>query len=289
MRDVAQALNDTVERAAANIFEVVNDNMANAAAVYSAEQGIDLRQYELLAFGGAAPAHAWDVARRLGIGRVRIPFAAGVLSALGCLTSPMSFDFVFGYMRELDHVDWQHVNDRYGELEAQGRQQLKDAGVEDCITVGLSADMRYYGQRYEVTVPLSRADFSEAGASKIQSQFYKAYRDYYGREIADVPIETVSWRMNVSGPRPDLDISWSGRDSRDGEVRQKSQRAVVFPKFKEQVTCAVYERAELPVGAQISGPAIIEDQESTTVVPPGANLEVDGERMLVLDISEVLS
>ncbi|MEM8973503.1 MAG: hydantoinase/oxoprolinase family protein [Pseudomonadota bacterium] len=287
--DVAQPLNDTAERAAANIFEVVNDNMANAAAVYSAEQGIDLRQYELLAFGGAAPAHAWDVARRLGIGKVRIPFAAGVLSALGCLTSPMSFDFVFGYMRELDHIEWQHVNDRYGELESQGRKQLKDAGVEDGVTVVLSADMRYYGQRYEVTVPLSRSDLSAAGAANIQAQFYKAYRDYYGREIADVPIETVSWRMNVSGPRPDLDISWSGRDSTVGEVRQKSERTVVFPGITDPVTCAVYERAELPVGAKISGPAIIEDQESTTVVPPKASLEVDRERMLVLDIREVLS
>ena len=108
-------------RAASSIFEVVNDNMANAAAVYAAEQGIDLRSYALLAFGGAAPAHAWDVARRLGIGEVRIPFAAGVLSALGCLTSPMSFDFVFGYMRELCAVDWEYVNTQIGRASCRVR------------------------------------------------------------------------------------------------------------------------------------------------------------------------
>ena len=285
---LANRLGVSVERAASSIFEVVNDNMANAAGVYSAEQGIDLRQYELLAFGGAAPTHAWDVARRLGIGKVRIPFAAGVLSALGCLTSPMSFDFVFGYMRELDQVDWQHVNERYGELQVQGRRQLADAGIVDGVTVSFSADMRYYGQRYEVTVPLSEDVLNEEGAEAIQGEFYKAYRDYYGREIADVPVETVSWRMNVSGPQPDLDISWSGRDSNTSEIKQKSERLVVFPISEQPVNCAVYERSELPVRAEINGPAIIEDHESTTVVPQGATMIVDDERMLVLDISGVL-
>ena len=285
---VAKALDVPVEQAAANIFAVVNDNMANAAAVYSAEQGIDLRRYELLAFGGAAPVHAWDVARRLGIAKVRIPFAAGVLSALGCLTSPMSFDFVFGYMRELDQVDWQHVNDRFRELEAQGRRQLADAGTTDGVSVGLSADMRYYGQRYEVTVPLSPSDLTEAGVGSIRDKFYGAYRDYYGRKIADVPVETVSWRMTVSGPRPDLDINWSGRESSAADAAIKSERQVFFPNSERPTNCAVYERSELPVGAGIKGPTIIEDHESTTVVPSGAKLHVDNERMLVLDISEVL-
>ena len=96
-------------RAALSVYEVVNDNMANAASVYAAEQGIDLRDFTLLAFGGAAPAHVCDVAQRLGIRRVRVPVAAGVLSALGCLASPVSFDFVFGYMRELKQVDWATV------------------------------------------------------------------------------------------------------------------------------------------------------------------------------------
>ncbi len=276
-------------RAASSIFEVVNDNMANAAAVYAAEQGIDLRNYALLAFGGAAPAHAWDVARRLGIGEVRIPFAAGVLSALGCLTSPMSFDFVFGYMRELGAVDWEHVNARYRDLEAQGRRQLGDAGVVDGITVTASADMRYYGQRYEVTVPLPGTFLAPDAAGGIEQAFYKAYCDYYGREIADVPVETVSWRLNVSGPIPDVDIAWPGRTSESGTFAMKRERAVSFPGAAGPMTCPVYERGDLPVGAAMEGPVVIEDHESTTIVPPGATLSVDGERMLVLDLKGILS
>jgi N-methylhydantoinase A len=274
-------------QAAASIFEVVNDNMANAAAIYSAEQGIDLRNYSLLAFGGAAPAHAWDVARRLGISEVRIPFAAGVLSALGCLTSPMSFDFVFGYMRELNDVDWAHVNQRFAELEIQGRQQLKDAGIEDGVTMTLSADMRYYGQRYEVSVSLSQQPFSEVSIKKITADFYEAYRSYYGRKIDDVPVETVSWRINVSGPRPELEVAWPGRAGESEVVTPKGERPAIFAGLSGPVVCRVFERSELPIGAQIAGPAIIEDTESTTIIPPGSELNIDDQRMIVIDISKV--
>ena len=286
--NVGTAMGYAPARAAASIFEVVNDNMANAAAVYAAEQGIDLRRYTLMAFGGAAPAHAWDVARRLGIAQVRIPFAAGVLSALGCLTSPMSFDFVFGYMRELHRVNWDHVNQRYAELEADGRKQLTDAGITDAVTVRLEADMRYYGQRYEVTVPLSRDQLSAARAGDIEEAFFGAYRAYYGREIRDVPVETVSWRLNVSGPVPELDIEWPGRTSDHDEPVAKAERHATFPGQDQPVLCRVFERGDLPVGTALDGPCIIEDHESTTVVPAGAAVSVDADRMLVLDIAGVL-
>ncbi len=288
-QNIATPMGLSTERAAASIFEVVNDNMANAAGVYAAEQGIDLRRYTLMAFGGAAPAHAWDVARRLGIAQVRIPFAAGVLSALGCLTSPVSFDFGFGYMRELAHVDWDHVNQRFAALEAEGRRQLSDAGIVDGVEVSVAADMRYYGQRYEVAVPLPSLPLDGGQTAEIEKAFNSAYRSYYGREIRDVPVETVSWRLNVSGPKPELDVAWPGRMASAADVTVKSERPVIFPGADAAVTCQVFERSELPIGARIAGPCVIEDHESTTIVPEGAHLTVDEQRMLVLDISEVLS
>ena len=287
--NLAQPMGTTTTRAAASIFEVVNDNMANAAGVYAAEQGIDLRRYTLMAFGGAAPAHAWDVARRLGISKIRIPFAAGVLSALGCLTSPNSFDFAFGYMRELSQVDWEHVNARYAELEADGRRQLADAGITEGITVSVSADMRYYGQRYEVTVPLKSYPLAGDDTAEIESAFNIAYRNFYGREIRDVPVETVSWRLNISGALPELDIVWPGRSASSSDVTVKAEREITFPGSDETVMCRVYERSELPVGAYIDGPCVVEDHESTTVVPDKGHLTVDEQRMLVVDISGVLS
>ncbi|MGE0850123.1 MAG: hydantoinase/oxoprolinase family protein [Hyphomicrobiaceae bacterium] len=268
--------------AARSIYEVVNDNMANAASVYAAEQGIDLRDFTMLAFGGAAPAHVCDVAKRLGIRDVRIPVGAGVLSALGCLASPVSFDFVFGYMRELKEVDWASVNVRFAALEKEGRQHLREAGIRDGVTTRYSADMRYLSQRYEVNVPLPAGKLGPDILDRLHDAFYTAYRQHYGRDIREVPVETVSWRLTVSGPSPQLAVTWGG--SPDAAVIEKGRRPVVFAGATAAVDCPVYERARLAPGASLPGPAIIEDIESTTVVPPGGRLDVDDLRMLVISL-----
>ena len=272
---------DTVD-AARSIYEVVNDNMANAASVYAAEQGIDLRDFTMLAFGGAAPAHVCDVAKRLGIRDVRIPVGAGVLSALGCLASPVSFDFVFGYMRELKEVDWASVNARFAALEKEGRQHLREAGIRDGVTTRYPADMRYLSQRYEVNVPLPAGKLGPDILDRLHDAFYTAYRQHYGRDIREVPVETVSWRLTVSGPSPQLAVTWGG--SPDAAVIEKGRRPVVFAGATAAVDCPVYERARLAPGASLPGPAIIEDIESTTVVPPGGRVDVDDLRMLVISL-----
>lgn len=283
-RQVGEPLGVDATSAARSIYEVVNDNMANAASVYAAEQGIDLRDFTLLAFGGAAPAHVCDVAQRLGIRDVRVPFAAGVLSALGCLASPVSFDFVFGYMRELKQVDWASVNARYAALEKEGRQHLAEAGIRDGVTARFSSDMRYLSQRYEVNVALPEGPLGPELLDKLHDAFYAAYRQHYGREIREVPVETVSWRLTVSGPLPPLAVTWPSQGGADVGVVQKGRRPVVFAGIDTAVDCPVYERGRLFPGAALSGPAIIEDHESTAVVPPGARVRVDDLRMLVISL-----
>jgi N-methylhydantoinase A len=260
--------------------------MANAASVYAAEQGVDVREFTLLAFGGAAPAHVCDVAHRLGIRDVRIPVGAGVLSALGCLASPVSFDFVFGYMRELRQVEWELVNSRFAALEQEGRAYLAAAGISDRVTARASADMRYLSQRYEVNVALPSGRLTPGLLDDLHEAFYAAYRQQYGREIREVPVETVSWRLTVSGPRPQLEVTWPTQNGAVGTSAEKGRRPVVFAGSDDQVNCPVYERSLLAVGTSIVGPAIIEDQESTSVVPPGANVKVDDMRMLVVVLKE---
>ena len=272
--------------AARSIFSVVNDSMANAAAIYAAEQGIDLRGYTLLAFGGAAPTHAWDVARRLGINEVRVPFAAGVLSALGCLASPVSFDFVVGYMRELAQVNWAYINARFVALEAEGRELLTQAGIAEGIAVSFSADMRYFGQRYEVNVTLPIGPLDETLLPTLHDAFYAAYRQHYGRDIREVPVETVSWRLNVSGPRPKLDVEWPSHAVRGSVPVPKGEREVYFLDAQQPLPCPVYERVALAIGTQFVGPAVVEDHESTSIVPPGASATVDDAQMLVINLGD---
>ena len=283
-QQVGKPLGTDTVRAARSIYEVVNDNMANAASVYAAEQGIDLRDFTLLAFGGAAPAHVCDVAHRLGIRDVRVPIAAGVLSALGCLASPMSFDFVFGYMRELKQVDWASVNARFAALEKEGRDHLAAAGLHNGVTVRHSADMRYLSQRYEVNVALPAGLLGPELLDRLHDDFYAAYRQHYGREIREVPVETVSWRLTVSGPPPPLAIKWPTQPGAATTPIVKVRRAAVFADLDAPVDCPIYERNLLSPGTAISGPAIIEEHESSTVVPPGAHLRVDELRMLVISL-----
>ena len=279
---VGKALGTDATGAARSIYEVVNDNMANAASVYAAELGVDLRDFTLLAFGGAAPAHACDVARRIGIREVRVPFAAGVLSALGCLASPFSFDYMFGYMRELRLVDWDSINARFAAMEREGRQHLAEAGIVDDVSARFSADMRYLSQRYEVSVPLPAEPLGPELLDRLHDEFYVAYRRHYGRDIREVPVETVSWRLTVSGPTPELAVNWPATG--DAGKALKGRRPVVFPDGGPAVDCPVYERNRLAPGAEIAGPAIIEDHESTAVVPPGARARIDELRMLAISL-----
>lgn len=281
---VGKALGVDTTRAALSVYEVVNDNMANAASVYASEQGVDLRDFAMLAFGGAAPAHVCDVARRLGIRNVRVPVAAGVLSAMGCLASPVSFDFVFGYMRELKDLDWSFINERYAEQDKRGRAYLAEAGITEGIVVKKSADMRYLGQRYEVNVQMPDGPLGAELLERVHQDFYAAYRQHYGREIREVPVETVSWRLTVSSATPVLPDGWPSDGAASSVVTPKGHRSVSFVGQPTPIDCPVYQRNLLMPGARFSGPAVVEDLESTTVVPPGASVTVDALRMLVISL-----
>jgi N-methylhydantoinase A/oxoprolinase/acetone carboxylase beta subunit len=196
----------------------------------------------------------------------------------------VSFDFVFGYMRELKQVDWASVNTRFAALEKEGRQHLAEAGIRDGVTARASADMRYLSQRYEVNVALPARPLGPELQDKLHDAFYAAYRQHYGREIREVPVETVSWRITVSGPPPQLAVTWPSQNAAGADPVAKGRRPVVFAGAEAAVDCPVYERARLSPGAAISGPAVIEDHESTAVVPPGARIEVDDLRMLVISL-----
>jgi N-methylhydantoinase A len=120
----------------------------------------------------------------------------------------------------------------------------------------------------------------------LHEAFYAAYRQQYGREIREVPVETVSWRLTVAGPMPQLEVAWPTQNGAGGTPAEKGRRPVVFAGGDDQVDCPVYERSLLTAGTSIVGPAIIEDHESTSVVPPGTDVRVDDMRMLVVVLKE---
>jgi N-methylhydantoinase A len=270
--------------------------MAAAARVHGIERGKDLRGYPLFAFGGAGPVHAWHVGRILRVPRVIIPHGAGALSAYGLLAAPLAFDFVRTAPQRLASADWAQINRLFEEMETEGRRIVRGAGVaERDIFVRRSAEMRYMGQGHEVDVTIPLGRLGPDSVETITASFEAAYRLLYSRTPQGVPLEALNWRSVVSGPVPDVlgrshgsagthgstaDGGSAGAIS--GRPQLKATRKAYFPEAAGYVDTAVYDRDVLGPGSRLTGPAIVEERESTTVIGPGAVVTVDAHRSLIL-------
>jgi N-methylhydantoinase A len=282
---VAAPMGLSVTDAAWGIHRVVNENMAGAARVHGIERGKDLRAYPLFAFGGAGPVHAWHVGRILKVPRVLVPFGAGAMSAYGLLAAPLAFDFVRTAPQRLDAADWGQVNRLFGEMEADGRRILRGATVPDGdVRIRRTAEMRYTGQGHEVEVEVPPGALDAGSLAVITVSFEAAYRALYSRTPMGVPIEALNWRVVVSGPVPDISVSGprSGAHTPAAPVA-KGTRPAYFPEARGYVDTPVYDRYALTPGAAFTGPAIIEERESTTVAGPGARVSVDSRLTLILE------
>jgi N-methylhydantoinase A len=272
---VADPLGFDLIEAAWGIHRVVTENMASAARIHILEKGRDPRRFALLAFGGAGPIHAWQVAKLVGFPQIIAPLAAGVTSALGFLVTPVATDLVQTYISKINEVDWDRVNRLVEEMEKLGVEQVTAGGVSSHeIMVTRSADMRYVRQGREISVPIPNGKLSRKNVETIMQSFYSVYKDLYSRYLTDVPIETVSWRVAVSGPRPKIQLK-KLEDSLQGGLALKKKRSVYFPEYRGFKECPVYDRYRMGLGTNLTGPAVVEERESTLVVGPGGKLRID--------------
>ncbi|MBI2863942.1 MAG: hydantoinase/oxoprolinase family protein [Chloroflexi bacterium] len=283
---IAKPLSFDVTTAAAGVFEIVNENMAAAARIHMVERGEDPRKYSVFAFGGAGPVHGCYVAKKIGVSRVIVPFGAGALSALGLLVTPVAMDFVYSYSSPLASLDWDRLSGLYDRMEAEGRAALLESGVRpEDIRFERSADLRYVGQGFEVTTPVPGRKLSAADVEEIQSAFYQAYEKLYGRSSRDMPMESVNWRVLATGPTPKVDLkSADGAGGAAGAL--KGKRPVYLPEKREYLDCPVYDHYRLHAGATFEGPAIVEQRESTAVIPSGSKVTVDRYLDLLIDLGE---
>jgi N-methylhydantoinase A len=257
----------------------VNEGMASAARVHAIERGKDPRALPLFAFGGAGPGHGFGVASILHSPRMLVPFGAGVTSAMGFLTAPLAFDFVRSFLAQLDTVDWDHVNELFTDMAAQGDAILARSGVPaDERRISRQADVRYAGQGHEIRIDLPDGALGPHSLPDVRATFEEVYRGLFGRTGPDVPLEGVSWRLLASGPRPSVNLRAPSL-SKSASAR-KGERLVYFPEWEEHRPVEVYDRYLLAPGASFDGPAIVEERESTTVIGPHARIEVDQSRNL---------
>ncbi len=275
---VAEPLQMSVSQAAWGIHQLVNEAMASAARVHAIERGKDPRSLPLFAFGGAGPVHGFGVATVLHSPKLIVPFGAGVTSTIGFLTAPLSFDFVRTFFGQLDRIDWQQVNALFDDMAGQGDAILARSGVpESERRMSRQADLRYSGQGHEIRVDLPDGALGPDSLASISEQFERVYESLFGRTGPDVPLEAVSWRLLATGPRPEVrlrGLAGGGGDARKGE------RLAYFPAWGEHRPTAVYDRYLLAAGAKFSGPAIVEERESTVIIGPDASVEVDEFRNL---------
>ncbi len=272
-------------RAAWGIHDIVNENMAGAARVHITEHGKEPRDYALLATGGAAPVHAYHVARKLGLRRLICPPAAGVGSTIGLLMAPARVDRVASLLARVDAVDWDAVERTLRRLEDEALTVLTETNADlDRRTVRRSADMRYVGQGSEITVALPEGPYTAATRPVVVAAYEELYRRLFARTPPDVTIQFVSLRVSVAAPVPGAEFALSGR-SAAGDARKGSRR-VWFPEAGDFVDTPVYDRYAVAVGAVIAGPAVFEENESTLIIGPGARCEARPDGSLVVDLPQ---
>ncbi len=270
---LAEKLGVDRTRAAAGVIEIINVNMMGAVRVISIEQGEDARDFTLVAFGGAGPLHGADVARNMGIRNVLVPPRPGLLSAIGLLHAELRADFSLTRLVRADSAGLKSLNAGLRMLLKRGAQWLKSER-ESRGAFRWFADLRYFGQNFELGIELDGDRLDEAKTIALTESFHRRHKDFYGYDLRDQPVEIVNLRLAVIGERHRLPQAKPKRVRGDAKQAILGKRRVWFPE-EGYVTTVVYDRDRLPAGTDIRGPAIIEQMDTTTVVPPRASVRVD--------------
>ena len=261
---LARALGLTVEALAEGVLQVANARMEQAIRVISIERGFDPRRFTLVPFGGAGPMHGMALAEALGIPRVLVPRYPGVLSALGLTLADFVRDYSRTVMWLLHRVTARDLESALAPLLARGREELRDEGFDDGrIRLEPALDLRYQGQSFELTVPLTTFD-----PEGIARAFHEAHERRYGYARPDAAVEVVNLRVTARGvrPKPSPPAYPEAPSPDPGDARVGQQRV----RFGgEWLATPVYDRDLLRPGHRLRGPALVVQEDATTVVPPG--------------------
>ncbi len=278
--------------AAAGVSEIVDENMANAARVHAIERGKSIADCTLIAFGGGAPLHAARLAQKLGLTRILVPAGAGVGSAIGFLAAPVSFEVVRSAVGLLAAADVAGLNARLAAMEAQARAVVQPAAAAQglgaaALQVQRLVDMRYVGQGHELQIALPGGALAAAQVQRLREDFERAYEHSYGLRIADSGVEAVTWSVTVSTPAaPAVPVRLS---SRPPLAMTNRSRHVWDPDLGRAQDFDLHWRFDLPPLALVLGPALIAEDETTTVVPTGWQAQLDDAGHLHLSLQEAVA
>ena len=273
-----------VHEAASAILDVSNANIAQAIRYVSVERGLDPAEFILVAFGGAGPLQAAAVARDLGMS-VLVPESPGVLCAMGVLTKDNQIDF----SRTRILRDWsadmvQEIEALYAELEARAVATFRQGGLSaETLLVERSVDARYVGQNFEISIPVTGAALDIGALEELKTAFHETHLRLYGYHQPAKVVELVTFRIKASLPVAKPDLKSFAVEAGRADLQPSARRNVFFEGEGGFVDCPIYARQDLTAGDRIAGPAVIEQMDTTTVIPPDFGAEVD--RLLNLFIA----
>ena len=285
MQPVADGLGVDLEEAALGALQIQKFGMTQAIELNSVRRGYDPREFTLVAAGGAGPLFACDIARELEIARVLVPPHPGIIAATGLLATDLQHEFVATERHALKSLDAPRLGARFDELEAQAVAQLDaDEVVADRRLVRRLADCRYAGQGYEVRTEVPPGSVDEGWVEELQVRFHAAHEAEYGHRF-DAAIEIVNVRVVAIGRVDELQPPELERGDGDPSAARTLEREVVFDVGgrAERHSTPFYERDRLRAGDRVEGPAIVEQYDTTTVIPPGLAAEIDAHGNIVID------
>jgi N-methylhydantoinase A len=260
-----------VERVALGIYELVSEAMASAVRAHATDRGVDWRGVPMLAFGGAGPVHACRVAELIDSRTVIFPPMASVLSAFGTLVTPVRLDLFRSDISELDQLDWVAADRKVSAMIEDATSALLHAGCKDDeIRTSITADVRYKGQHNELPIPIPHEVVRTRDAAAIGVAFEAEYEKVYKIKLHGLPLEIVAWRVVGMGPEVEQPTIKAQAAATAAAARKRTVRFAQGP-----VETLVRARSSLAVGEKLTGPILIEERETTIVIPPGWSISVD--------------
>ena len=264
-KSIAEKLNLDLETAAFGVSEVVDENMANAARIHAVENGEDLSEYTMIAFGGAAPLHAGRLCEKLGVQRFLVPPGAGVGSAIGFLRAPFSFEATKSIFMKLSSLDREEARTILQRLEKDAIDFVRSCDNRAEILSEHKLFMRYAGQGYEIPIFLPTDIAVEPDAEKIKALFERHYETLFGRIVEGMDIEITVWAVNATTPSEYVDRIHALNES---ALKKSDQKRTIFdPALSRFVEASVFNRAAIQVGEGVAGPAAITEDETTIILP----------------------
>ncbi len=271
---IAGPLSTSMTEAAFGIHDLINETMAAAAKTHIAEKGGNPSIVTVSAFGGAGPVHAYGLAKKIGAPRILVPPLAGVGSALGFFSAPVAFDLSRSHRVALDSADFAEIESLFNSLENEGAAILQDTDAGD-IVYQRTVMMRFVGQGAETDLVVESKPFHEWSREQIRDLFDEEYKRLYGRTYPENQVEFVTFKVRAGLPEKPFQIPKIQKESKAIDCCIKGRRAAFSIIAKDYIDFTVYDRSALFPGAEIAGPAIVEETESTVVIGEDASAKVD--------------